>query len=452
MFRHEFSNGNACLILDKRYKNKDNKYSLKWRVTVKGKQSYYLSGVKLSMEEYKALGESRATDAKNIRTELQNYFDDVIVVAINDANKTGVFSWERFNELLGRSDVKTVNDAFDAKIKRLREANDIGNATVYNSTLNALKRFKKYKGLNEEERKKFTSECVEKKHVSRGKNRINVDGVVLEFSEITKTFLNKFDAFLRETQIADATIGIYTRTLRALINNEGGDPYLSGDAYPFGKNKYTTPEGDRREKAIPISDVWRIEDYKTDPLEPGVALAQATFMFLFYGNGCNFGDMCRMRFTDINTYTNEIEFKRKKTSKTSSSIIYVPILGPMKKILEDFGNKSDDGYLFPFLNGIDPTPKNEERIKKAISIALTPINEALKKIAIELGLPDDLSTGTARNSYITHLISEEMISEIVVKKMVGHSTRKNTTAGYVNLTPEKRLAVNKKLLKVETKK
>ncbi len=44
MFKYEFSNGNACLVLDKRYKNKDSNFHLKWRVTVKRMQNYYPTG------------------------------------------------------------------------------------------------------------------------------------------------------------------------------------------------------------------------------------------------------------------------------------------------------------------------------------------------------------------------------------------------------------------------
>ena len=77
--------------------------------------------------------------------------------------------------------------------------------------------------------------------------------------------------------------------------------------------------------------------------------------------------------------------------------------------------------------------------KKAINLGLIPLNNALKVIAAQLGLDGNLSTAYARNSYVTHLISELYISEIFVKQMVGHSTgKKNVTAGYNNPTPQKK--------------
>ncbi len=80
---------------------------------------------------------------------------------------------------------------------------------------------------------------------------------------------------------------------------------------------------------------------------------------------------------------------------------------------------------------------------------LEPINTSLKQIANDLGLDPELSTSYTRNSYITHLTSELLVNPIVVRKMVGHSTRKDVTAGYVKLTAKKRREINIQLLNPE---
>ena len=49
---------------------------------------------------------------------------------------------------------------------------------------------------------------------------------------------------------------------------------------------------------------------------------------------------------------------------------------------------------------------------------------------------------------MTHMISEEYLSEIIVKQMVGHSTR-DVTSKYNTLTPKKRKEINSKLLNPE---
>jgi hypothetical protein len=114
-------------------------------------------------------------------------------------------------------------------------------------------------------------------------------------------------------------------------------------------------------------------------------------------------------------------------------------------------HKSQETYIFPFLNGIKPTNKNERKIKEVAHLTLDPINSSLKVIANQLELDRLLSTSYTRNSYVSHLTNELLISPIVVRKMIGHSTKKDVTAGYVNLTAKKRREMNSKLLNPKKK-
>ncbi len=96
----------------------------------------------------------------------------------------------------------------------------------------------------------------------------------------------------------------------------------------------------------------------------------------------------------------------------------------MIEIINRRGNKSQDGYIFSFLNGIEPSDRNERKIINEIRLRLDPINTSLKQIAYELGLDPELSTSYTWNSYITHLTSELIVNPIVVRKMVVHCTKK----------------------------
>ncbi|MDK2978829.1 MAG: hypothetical protein PWP52_1543 [Bacteroidales bacterium] len=191
-----------------------------------------------------------------------------------------------------------------------------------------------------------------------------------------------------------------------------------------------------RENSEEVAPVfWRVtfnrkvENYETD--NPILATARDIFVFMFYCNGLNFGDLCRLRYENIVTASGEIIFQRKKTLRKGEkpTFIYAPLLPPMVEIINRQGNKEQDGYIFPFLNDIEPLDKNEAKIKKEIRIALDPINSALKVIAKDLELNPDLSTSYTRNSYISHLTSELLVNPIVVRKMVGNSTKKDVTAG-----------------------
>lgn len=345
-----------------------------------------------------------------------------------------------------------MNEAFEKKIESLEMEYSIGNASIYRTTLNALKRFKYYQTLrNRKEKEEFIQLCTKNKYKSKGKNKLDIQ-VNIQFEELTPSFFNECETFWRETEITDSTIGLYMRTIRALINNkEGETAYISEKHYPFGtkRGKYIIPEGGRREIALSIEDIWRIEDFETD--HPQLLLAKDIFAFMFYCNGLNFGDLCRLRYENIDAPSEEIVFQRKKTLRKGEkpTFIYAPMLPPMVEIINRQGNKEQDGYIFPFLNGIEPTIQNERNIKRQINFALEPINSSLKQIATALELDPNISTSYTRNSYISHLVSEMFVNPIIVRKMVGHSTKKDVTAGYVNLTAKKRLEINLKLLNPE---
>lgn len=313
-------------------------------------------------------------------------------------------------------------------------------------------RFKHYKLLrSRQDKNAFITLSKEKRHITVGKDVLDIEET-LYFDEITPLFLEECEKFWFDTEITPSSMGIYMRTLRAIVNNnKGNEPFINAEKYPFGvsRGKYAIPEGGRREIALSIEQIWQIENYQTENV--ALATARDIFVFMFYCNGLNFGDLCRLRYENIDASNNEIVFQRKKTLRKTSkpTFIYVPIIPPMIEIINRQGNKNQDGYIFPFLNGIEPTESNERKIINEIRLRLDPINSSLKVIANELGLDPELSTSYTRNSYITHLTSELLVNPIVVRKMVGHSTRKDVTAGYVKLTAKKRREINMKLLNPE---
>lgn len=455
---HFLRNGvSAYLTRDVRKKDPSAECALKWCVTYRRKQSYYQTGISLGPEDWQLfcdaeerdfdLRTKKANQLKGVKDDLTEYFEEVLKPLIKELSDN--FSFDALNTELFKGSRDSVNDAFDSKIELLTADNSIGNASIYRTTYNALLKFKHYKNIKGKDKKEdFMQLCKQYRHITKGKHAVVVNDRI-SFDEITPKFLKDCDTFLREIGTSDASIGMYMRTFRALINNQdGAKPYLIGDRYPFGarKGKYAIPEGGRREIALPIHDVWKIENFETD--HPALLQARDVFTFMFYANGLNFGDLCRLQYKDINGATSEICFYRKKTKSTggSKTPIYVPILPPMVEIISRQGNEDRSGYIFPFLNGIEPVAKSEKEIKDAIALALLPINSSLKMIATQLGIDPDISTSYTRNSYITHLVSELYINPIVVKQMVGHSTRSDVTAGYNNLTAKKRREINSQLL------
>ena len=446
------NNGIGVKLIRKKVTRDDlNERRIYWQITYKRKSVLYFTGNTFTEEEWDDIVQKQLRKHKNIKDTFQKYFDKTLRPVIDNFAENNSFTFEALETtLMGESNQTiSVNKAFQNKIDQLKNEYKIGNASIYKTTYNALMRFKHYKSLkNNNERKAFITLCIKKKNITVGKNALSITEEI-KFKELTPQFLNDCEKFWVESEISYATIGMYMRTLRAIINNsEGEEPILSGKEYPFGikRGKYMIPEGGRREIALPIEDIWRIENYETD--NPAIAAARDIFVFMFYCNGLNFGDLCRLRYENIDAPTGEIVFQRKKTlrKKEKPTYIYVPILLPMVEIINRQGNKNQDGYIFSFLNGIEPIDNNENKIINTTHLALDQINSSLKLIAKDLELDPDLSTSYTRNSYISHLVGELLVNPIVVRKMVGHSTKKDVTAGYVNLTAKKRSEINSKLL------
>ena len=449
----KYKNRNVSVILTRKYReNTEEKAPVFWRITFNRKLKHYFSGFEFTDIEWDEFVNRDLRKHKIIKQTLHRFLNLTLTNYIEKLIETNDFSFEALDALLKNHTTISVNEAFEKKIESLEMEYSIGNATIYRTTQNALKRFKYYQTLrNRKEKEEFIQLCTKNKYKSKGKNKLEIQ-VNIQFDELTPSFFNECETFWRETGITDSTVGLYMRTIRALINNkEGETPYISEKHYPFGtkRGKYIIPEGGRREIALSIEDIWRIEDFETD--HPQLLLAKDIFAFMFYCNGLNFGDLCRLRYENIDAPSGEIVFQRKKTLRKGEkpTFIYAPMLPPMVEIINRQGNKEQDGYIFPFLNGIEPTIQNERNIKRQINFALEPINSSLKQIATALELDPNISTSYTRNSYISHLVSEMFFNPIIVRKMVGHSTKKDVTAGYVNLTAKKRLEINLKLLNPE---
>lgn len=448
---HDYRNNgiSVCALFRPKMKGEDVS-PIYWRVTYKRKQKFYATGISLSESDWKEAITSRKTAYRQVQKNLDTYFENVLRKAIDDLVGKGAFSFPALDILLDKGETTGIVSAFKARIKRFTDAGRIRQADFHAGTLRTLLRFKHYQSLTKKEKEKFLTLCIDNKHKTVGKNKIVVPENEIPFDSITVDFLEKFEDFLRENGAGNSTISIYMRTLRSVINQkeEKGSPFLTGIKYPFGEENggYIIPESNRKQLAIQIEDIWKIENYETDNLK--LEYARDMFLFMFYSSGLNFGDVCRLKYSDIDHDTNEIVILRKKTnrarSKTTPPTVYIPLIPPLVQIINRHGNKNMNGYIFPVLSNI----KGEKAITRKISEELElNVNKPLKIISKNLGI-GSISTSTARNTYMTHMEVRLMYNTSVTKQMVGHKI-KDVTAGYVNLNPALRREINSKLLNPE---
>lgn len=448
---HDYrNNGVSVCALFRPKKKGDDISPVYWRVTYKRIQKFYATGISLSEKDWREVVTSNKSGFRPIKKNLDDYFDNVLRKAVDDLVGRGVFSFPALDTLLDKGESAGIVSAFKLRIKRFTDAGRIRQADFHAGTLRALLRFKHYQGLRKIEKDKFIKQCIDNKYISSGSKRIEIPENEIPFDNITVDFLEKLEDFLRETGAGNSTISIYMRTLRSVINQkeEKGPPFLTGAKYPFGEENggYVIPEGNRKQLAIQIEDVWKIEEFKTDNLK--LEYARDMFLFMFYSGGLNFGDVCRLKYSNIDADTSEIVILRKKTNKaknkTTPPTVYIPLIPPLVQIINKYGNKNMNGYIFPVLNNT----KGEKAITRKISDELeSNVNKPLKIISKNLGI-GSISTSTARNTYMTHMEVRLMYNTSVTKQMVGHKI-KDVTAGYVNLNPALRREINSKLLNPE---
>ena len=389
-----------------------------WRVTYKQKQKYFFTGYLFSENEWEDLTNRDLRKHKDTKDTLQKYFDKTLKRIVDNLSENNNFSFEALNQRLGKSDVENVNDAFQYKIDKLKSEDRIGNSTIYQTAKNSLESYK-------------------------GKNIL--------FTDITVQFLSKYEKHLSDNEVKTATISLYMRTLRAIINNEG-KPFLKDDAYPFGKGKYLIKNSKGAKKlALTLKQIRQIEQF--DCKDQLTEFCRDLWLFSFYASGINCTDIFRVKYSDI--VLGELNFVRYKTRNTKSDETYisVPILEPMKGFIQKYGNKSKSGYIFPFIENC----KTEAERRKIIFNLTNDSNKRIKAICKELKNDDGTLTipnydlvnnYTARHSYAT-ILNGMGVPESYIGQQLGHSEQTVTQGYFDGFNREMRFKYNSLLLDPE---
>jgi len=136
----------SAIILDTRKAKLDGTFPIKLRITFKRTQKYYTLKTSLSPEDFEKCFE------KNPKKEFKDYstiFKKVENEAIDIINDISEFTFEKFDErFLDKTvDKKSVFEAYENYMAKLKINGQIGTASNYNTSLNSLKEFHKKKNL-----------------------------------------------------------------------------------------------------------------------------------------------------------------------------------------------------------------------------------------------------------------------------------------------------------------
>ncbi len=324
------------------------------------------------------------------------------------------FSFDEFEKkYFGPQKVeKDFFQAIEAYVKELTIQERVGTASTYISTLHSLKRFKEAKKLKS-----------------------------ILFNDVTIEFLNTWEKWMISEGNALTTVGIYARNIRAILNKAKAAGLMKPDHYPFGSGKYEIPASSNVKKALTITEVGKIYNYRTPAGSPE-GRAHDLWIFSYLCNGINVKDIARLKYKNISN--DALLFVRAKTERKQRQNlkqIEVPLSPEIKAIIKRIGNENihPNQYVFPILReGLTP-----EKERALIQQATKTINKYIKRIVTALKLKKDVTTYTARHSYATVLKRSGATIEYISESL-GHSNI-STTENYLasfEMETKKKMAQN----------
>lgn len=397
--------------------SKDPIYPIKLRVTFARKQRYYpldVSAVsKVDWEKIQS-GQRMSKSQREVFHTIREYEGRAIEIT----DTLHPFSFHAFDTRWKSSAMpthssKSFQAVFKEYIEDLRRAGRASTTSSYQCAFNSLTYFSKN----------------------------------LAWNDLTPEFLEEYEAYMREEGKSQNTIGIYLRSLRAVINYGIANGLFAKEYYPFGRKshgKYQIPAAQNKKRALSKTEV---EAIKALEVKPGSRkeLARDFWLFSYYANGCNIKDIVHLQWKDIDWKEGVIQFVRKKTERANKSnqVQITAVIHPhITEVIQRRGvdDSQPENYVFSI---IDANQTAEEQHKHTQEFVRR-INIGLKQIAKELNLTKNLTTYTARHSHAYALLMGGASLEVIMDQF-KHSSMK-TTMNYIDsIDNEKRKDIAKLL-------
>jgi len=238
----------------------------------------------------------------------------------------------------------------------------------------------------------------------------------LLFEQINVTYLNRYEAHLREAGKKQTTIAGYLSKIRSLFKKaiDLGQLQFADNPFISYKIRQGRPSKDRLNE----EEITKIE---TVVLKKGSLIDNVRFAFLFsfYNAGIRISDILLMAWDNIKD--DRLVYTMYKTNKIHSLKLKEKPLA----ILEKYKGRGES-YIFPFFSDrydySDPMfLHNQIGAKTAL------INKYLKEIGKKAGINKKITTHTARHSFAD--IARQKTDNIYnLSKTLGHSSIKVTEA------------------------
>ena len=232
------------------------------------------------------------------------------------------------------------------------------------------------------------------------------------FNEITPEWLKGFEIHLRKRKCSWNTVSTYMRILRAVYNRAVDNNEAKYIPRLF-RYVYTGTRAEHQ-RALETGDVEKIFAglILLFGVNPAMQRARHFFILMFLMRGMPFVDLAYLRKSDL--HGNVITYRRRKTGRPLS----VTLTNEAMRIVRMYMNQDvHSPYLFSFLR----SPEGTMEAYREYQLALRSFNRQLLILGEFLGIPNRLSSYTARHTWATTAYYCEVHPGIISQAM-GHSS------------------------------
>lgn len=232
------------------------------------------------------------------------------------------------------------------------------------------------------------------------------------FNEITPEWLKGFEIHLRKRRCSWNTVSTYMRILRAVYNRAVDNNEAKYIPRLF-RYVYTGTRAEHQ-RALETGDVENIFAglILLSGVNPAMQRARHFFILMFLMRGMPFVDLAYLRKSDL--HGNVITYRRRKTGRPLS----VTLTNEAMRIVRMYMNQDvHSPYLFSFLR----SPEGTMEAYREYQLALRSLNRQLLILGEFLGIPNRLSSYTARHTWATTAYYCEVHPGIISQAM-GHSS------------------------------
>lgn len=418
--------------LDTRHNDDDGKFPVCLTAYEKGSSTlYFPMGYRFSTSDFEkichATGAGRNTKVDSFRPydvqqEIKGEFDKIVA----NLRRINPLTLERVKiAVSGQSDE---HDSFFEFWKRYSEQKSTNTAESYKTALNS---FKKYVP--------------------------NVSGFNVSLDHV-----KRWDSGMRRDGKAEATIGMYERACKSVWNKAIAEQLLPPEGMPFGRREQglvVIPKGQPRKKNyLPVEKMTTLYSVFVNREYPSswTSISRESrhrylglFLASYLCNGFNLADAAHITYDELYFAQNgrALRFIRQKTADRHAQEVIIPIIEPLKLILDQIASTPTLGNrVFPqILDGADDPIKCASRVKLYNGY----IKEAVRAIGKEQGLPKSVSCSWCRHSFASNLANEGGVPREYISEAMGHANSSSgpVTALYIDNFPlEKQFEYNNKLL------